>query len=300
MGRSRSKTGRKLVRVRAADYQETVWEDVVPGNTAESLEVLKAAVEATERLLGLDGDTDAVRAKRARTEWRLDSGWGGEAMLNWLLARAYQVTGKFKSTSRVQKLVQPITTWAAAGNDGREVAAVPAPVALARPTRQFAVRTPSKDKPGGYYHAVLVTTRLEFAAVAVVAHYDGRAAVEADIKGDKRGLGLGVLRKHKLAAQTIVVLLGALAHNVLVWSRAWLAMGAPHLQSLGIVRLVQEVWAVPGRVKLTPPATEIDGTAAATGDLRRVRLRPEHPLARAVVRGLRQLLPASATLGVLG
>src|SRR5207253_1126322 len=53
MGRNRSKTGRKLVRVRAAGYQETVWEDVVPGNVAESLEVLKGAVVATERLLDL-------------------------------------------------------------------------------------------------------------------------------------------------------------------------------------------------------------------------------------------------------
>jgi hypothetical protein len=40
MGRCRSKTGRKLVRVRAAQFQETVWETVVPGRTAERLPVL--------------------------------------------------------------------------------------------------------------------------------------------------------------------------------------------------------------------------------------------------------------------
>ncbi|MBI3972546.1 MAG: hypothetical protein HY332_14805 [Chloroflexi bacterium] len=54
--------------------------------------------------------------------------------------------------------------------------------------------------------------------------------MEADSKGDRRGRGLGVLRKHKLAAQTLVVLpglLGALAHTGLVWSRAWLAKGPP-------------------------------------------------------------------------
>lgn len=86
MGRNRSKTGRKLVRVRAADYQETVWEAVVPGTTAESREGFKAAVAATERLLGRDGDDAAARAKRARTEWRLESGGGGAARLTWLLA----------------------------------------------------------------------------------------------------------------------------------------------------------------------------------------------------------------------
>jgi hypothetical protein len=146
-GRHRSKTGRTLVRVRAADYQETVWEDVVPGNTAERLDVLQAAVAATERLLGLDGEGPAQRAKRAQTEWRLDSGWGGEALLNWLLGRGYQLTGKCKSSARVQKLVKPITAWKPAGNDGREVATVPAPVALARRWRWPARRSSSPCAP---------------------------------------------------------------------------------------------------------------------------------------------------------
>ncbi|MBI3970763.1 MAG: hypothetical protein HY332_05695 [Chloroflexi bacterium] len=63
---------------------------------------------------------------------------------------------------------------------------------------------------------MLVPTRVELAAPAVVAHDDCRAGVEADLKGEKRGLGLGVLRKHKLAAQTMVVLLGALADVLVV------------------------------------------------------------------------------------
>ena len=86
----------------------------------------------------------------------------------------------------------------------------------------------------------------------------------------------------------MVVLLIGLGHNVLVWSRHWLARGAPRLARCGIVRLVQEVWAVPGRVKL------------ADGELRRVRLRPEHPRARDVFRGLRRLCPTGQTLALLG
>jgi len=268
MGRSRSKTGRKLVRV-----QETIYEDVLSGRTAESLAVLQQSVQQAERLLELDGESAEARAKRDRTEIRLDSGWGGEEMINWLLQRGYQVTGKFKSDSRVQKLVKPIAAWTATSSPGREVA-VPNPVVLARSTKQYAVRTPSKDKPGGYYHAVLFTTRLEWTMVEVVNHYDDRAGMESDLKGDKRGLGLAMLRKHKLAAQKMVVLLVELAHNVLVWSRRWLAKGAPRLERFGIVRLVQEVWAVPGRVKLVA-----DGLA-------RVRLRPEHPRATDVRSGL--------------
>jgi hypothetical protein len=288
MGRCRSKTGRKLVRVRAADYQETVWEEVLPGNTVETLAVLQQAVAAAERLLGVEGDSADAAAKRARIEFRLDSGWGSEAVIQWLLGRGYQVTGKFKSTARVRKLVRAITAWEATGSPGREVARVPEPVALARPCAQYAVRTPSKGKPGGYYQAVLFTSRMDLGMQAVVDHYDARAGMEADLKGDKRGLGLGVLRKQKLAAQRLVVLLGQWAHNVLIWARRWLARGAPRLAGFGIVRLVQEVCAVPGRVKLTAAGVS------------RVRFRPEHPCARDVYRGLRPLCSSSQTLGFLG
>ena len=288
MGRCRSKTGRKLVRVRAAPSQETLWEEVVAGRTVETLAVVQQAVAAVERLLDLEEETPQTVARRARIEWRLDSGWGSEETINWLLARGYQVTGKFKAYSRVQKLVRPIVAWEPTTSPGREVAAVPESVLLARPCSQYAVRTPSKDKPGGYYHAVLFTSRTDLGMQAMVTHYDARAGMEADIKGDKRGLGLGVLRKHKLAAQQMVVLLGQWAHNVLLWARRWLARGAPRLERFGIVRLVQQVCAVPGRVKLTA-----DG-------VQRVRLRPEHPCARDVYRGLRPLCPSSQSLGFLG
>jgi hypothetical protein len=288
MGRCRSKTGRKLVRVRAAQYQETIWEEVLPGRTVETLAVVQQAVAAVERLLDLADDSPAVELRRARTEWRLDGGWGSEEIINWLLARGYQVTGKFKSAARVKKLAAPIPTWETTSSPGREVAPVPAPVELARPCAQYAVRTPSKEKPGGYYYAVLFSSRRELGMQATVAHYDDRAAMEADLKNDKRGLGLGVLRKRKLPAQRLVVLLGQLAHNVLIWARRWLAQTAPRLSRFGIVRLVQEVWAVPGRIKLI-------------GDhVTRVRLRPEHPRARDVCHGLRSLCLAHETVALLG
>jgi hypothetical protein len=81
-----------------------------------------------------------------------------------------------------------------------------------------------------------------------VTDNDGRAGIEADSNCDKRGLTLAVLRKRRLVAQTVVVLLVELAHNVLIWTRGWLAKPAPRLRSFGIVRLVQEGWAVPGRI----------------------------------------------------
>lgn len=76
MGRCRSKTGRKLVRVRAAAWQEIVWETVISGRMVESLPVLQEAIDAMEKRLGLDGEEAETRKKRGRTEIRLDSGWG--------------------------------------------------------------------------------------------------------------------------------------------------------------------------------------------------------------------------------
>src|ERR687886_1770929 len=184
MGRCRSRTGRKLVRVRAGPYQETVWEAVRRGRTVEGLDLLKEAVVEAERILNLAGDDATTRARRARTELRLDSSWGSTAAINWALARGYQVTTKFKATSRVKKLVRPIQAWQPTTNPGREVALVPQPVRLAKPTLQYAVRTPSKE-PAGYHFAALVTSRVELPMQTAVDRYDGRAAMEAEIKSDK-------------------------------------------------------------------------------------------------------------------
>ncbi len=282
LGRCRSRTGRKLVRVRAGPYQETVWEAIRRGRTLEGLDLLKEAVLEAERVLGLAGADEGTRAKRARTEIRLDSSWGSTAAINWVLLRGYQVTTKFKSSGRVQKVVRPIQAWQPTASPGREVAAVPEPVRLAKPTLQYAVRTPSKE-PAGYHYAVLVTSRVDLPMQAVVDRYDGRAAMEADLKSDKHGLGLGVVRKRKLAAQQMLGLLGQLAHNVVIWARTWLAAGAPRLASLGIVRLVRDVWAIPGRVNVVG------------AQVRRVRLCALHPRARDVCAGLRHLIPPSQT-----
>ncbi len=99
----------------------------------------------------------------------------------------------------------------------------------------------------------------------VVDHYDGRAGMEADLKGDKHGLGLATIRKHRLPAQKIVILLMQLAHNVLLWARQWLSKVVPRLDNYGIVRLISQVWAIPGRLKLTGQQVQ------------RIRLRPVSP-----------------------
>src|SRR5690349_2271333 len=139
LGRSRSKTGRKLVRVREAASGEIVWQTVISARGVESLPLLQEAIQAAEALLELAGDSDEALRKRARTEIRLDSSWGSEAIITWLLERGYHLTGKFKSNGRVRKLVRGITTWAATSSPGREVAEVPEPVEFVRPVQHYAV-----------------------------------------------------------------------------------------------------------------------------------------------------------------
>jgi hypothetical protein len=181
----------------------------------------------------------------------------------------------------VRKLVDAVTTWHATSSAGREVAPVPKPVTFVRPLHQYAVRTPSKEHKGGYYYAVVATSRTDLSMDGVVEHYDGRVGMEADLKGDKHGLALAVIRQQRLPAQKIVGLLIQLAHNVLIWARQWLAKHAPRLRQYGIVRLIQEVWAIPGRIKLTDKGVQ------------RVRLRRAHPRAREVSFGFRSLLANS-------
>jgi hypothetical protein len=150
---------------------------------------LQEALTQVERLLELEGDDERAQARRGRVELRLDSGWGSTPIITWLLSRGYQVTGKVKSTSRVYKLVQDITTWQPTSSLGREVALVPEPVPFSRPLVQYAMRPPAKEKADGYYQAVLFTTRTPLKRQDVVERYDGRAGIEADLQGGKRGLG---------------------------------------------------------------------------------------------------------------
>jgi len=81
--------------------------------------------------------------------------------------------------------------------------------------------------------------------LAYVRFYDQRGGgIETSFKGDKQGLGMGKRNKKRFAAQQMVMLLGSLAHNVIVWARRWLA--SPTLQHYGMVRMVRDVFHISG------------------------------------------------------
>lgn len=94
-----------------------------------------------------------------------------------------------------------ISTWQPTSSPGREAAEVPQPAVFVCPLAQYAVRTPSKEYEGGYYHAVVFTSRADLDMTGVVEHYDRRVGMEADLKSDKHGLGLAVIRKRLLPAR---------------------------------------------------------------------------------------------------
>lgn len=86
--------------------------------------------------------------------------------------------------------------------------------------------------------------------------YDARAgAVEIEIKEDKQGVGLTKRRKKRIAAQRMIQLLNTLAHNLLLWARAWLSEIEPRILRFGILRLVRDLFSVTGTVETTAAGT---------------------------------------------
>jgi hypothetical protein len=119
--------------------------------------------------------------------------------------------------------------------------------------------------------------------LAYVRLYDQRGGgVETSFKEDKQGLGLTKRSKKRFAAQQMVVLLGALAHNVIVWARRWLAPHEPKLRGYGIKRMVRDIFHISGLL-----------VHNARAQLVEVVLNHRAPLVRGIARSLDVLLRPS-------
>ena len=249
----RNRRGRQLGRVLATRYGEVVADQVFAGTTGLTT-ALRPLVEAAEAVLGLG------EATRERTILRVDSGGGSLAEINWLLGRGYQVHTKDYSRQRARKPGRGVTDWLDDPQiPGRQVGWVPVPATdYVREVSRIAVRWRKKD--GQWEYAVVISTLtardvltetgrpLEDVrdqrpvALAYVRFYDDRGGgVETAIRDDKQGLGLLKRSKKRFEAQQFVVLLSALAHNVLVWARGWLAPHEPKLRRYGLKRLVRDL-----------------------------------------------------------
>ena len=120
--------------------------------------------------------------------------------------------------------------------------------------------------------------------------YDGRGGgVEIEIKESKQGLGITGRRKKSYTGQQMVMLPGALAHNVVVWAKRWLSEDAPKLKKYGVQRVVRDVLAVSGFVEL-----------GKSGAVKRLMLNRASALGRACAKALRTLLEAEHVRVTLG
>jgi hypothetical protein len=284
--------GRQLVRVLAAQYQEIVADALFAGNTVLPGRCLRQMVQVAESALGLD------ETSRARTVLRIDAAGGSLEDVNWLLGRGYHVLCKDSSTARAEALAETVVEWSKdPRHPGRELGWVVCACGdYAREVRRLAGRCRRKD--GTCAYAVIISTLLPHQARALAGcipatagrrsaellayayAYDRRGGtIEIELKEDKQGLGIGNRQKKRFEAAQMVMLLNALAHNILVWSRRWLEHHAPERARLGLLRWVRDVLKVSGFL-----------VHDATGRILRIVLNAASPLARSLRPALAALL----------
>src|SRR5882724_3135969 len=101
MGRNRSKTGRKTLRITASPYREMLHETLLRGQ-ATAIPALKMALQEVEAHLGW------TREQRVRIVLRMDGGFGTTEGLHWVLSRGYQVVAQISHSGRVRTLCQQL------------------------------------------------------------------------------------------------------------------------------------------------------------------------------------------------
>jgi hypothetical protein len=214
--------------------------------------------------------------QRRQTVWRTDGGLGTDENINWALAHDYQVVMKGYNGKRAIAFSRQIANpdWYPLRQD-RWVAVVPKAPRYARRTQTLLLRWLTESKQMQY--ATLVHSLLEHDWRSIPALYDGRGAMETEIKADKSGLLIPKRRKKRSAAQAALILLSDWAHNILAWSRHWMFTGT-RFADFGPSAVVNDVLCVPGEVVIKG------------GQLHMVTLRESHPYALEMTTSLAKLL----------
>jgi hypothetical protein len=258
----RNRRGRQLGRVLASRYQEIVLDQLFDGKTQLS-SALQPLIVAAEGVLELS------EAKRQRTIVRIDAGGGSLGALNWLLSRGYVVLAKDYSSQRSASLAASVSTWYDDPKlPERQVGWVTtAPTEYVREVVRIAVRC---RKANGQWGVGVLIGPVEPAAMLAllgpqtaapqteaarlltyVYAYDRRGGgVESALRDDKQGLGLTKRNKKRFEAQQMLMMLGTLAHNLLVWVRGWLSAQQAKLAQYGMLRLVRDVLHITGQIGL--------------------------------------------------
>jgi hypothetical protein len=279
--KAKNRRGRQLGRVLATRYDE-----IIVDRLYDAKRVLHRSLQ--ELLLIAEEVLELAENKRESTIVRVDAGGGEAEDIDWMLQHHYRVLAKAKSWRRAQKLAASVTEWHLDPKvPEREVGWVTCPHAYVTATRQLAVRHRKKNGQWSYHVLVFNLTdamlydltdqsmsptpnAIEVLLTALHAYDRRGGGVETQNKGDKQGLGLSHRNKHTFAAQEMLVLLGQLAHDLVIWTRNDLADADPRLQKYGIQRTVRDALHIDGRVAIGPD-----------GQVEQVILNGRHPLATA-------------------
>jgi hypothetical protein len=287
----RNRRGRQLGRVVASLYDEVVTDRLFDGKT-QLTKALQPLLLAAEQTLDLD------EGKRRRTIARVDAGGGSLDDVNWMLSRGYLVHTKDYSGKSATKLAKSVQQWFDDPHiPGRQFGLVTEPaLCYVRKVVRIAVRY---RKGNGKWKSVVLISALQAQDVltvtgeptsslldqarvllAYVTFYDQRGGgVETSLKEDKSGLGLAKRSKKRFPAQYMLVLLGSLAHNVVVWARGWLSQTTDKLSGYGMLRMVRDVLHVSGFLLFDH-----------AGHVQQIILNQYAPLARFLSHSLRDIL----------
>lgn len=282
--------GRQLARCIATHYQEIVCEQLYDGTHQLQSALIPLLLQAGH-VLNLSAD------RRARTIVRVDSGAGTVADINWVLGEGYQYHGKDFSGLRAKHLAQTVTQWIDDPKcPGRQVGFVTETNhPYVRPVVRLAARC--RKANGQWAIGVLISTLSPWDVLALTGQpchcvqderavllayiyfYDARGGgIETVNKADKQGLGLSARNKKRFVAQQMLVLLAALAHNVIVWTHRWLVGFYPKLVGYGILRMVRDVFTTSGFLQTD-----------TAGRVEQIVLNSHDPLAKGLVNALRGL-----------
>jgi hypothetical protein len=290
----KNRRGRQQGRVLASQYGEIVCDGLYPGNPL-LVSVLPQLIEQAEQVLGL------TPSQRRRTLSRIDGGGGSIDSVNTLLSHGYAVVTKDYSFRRTQLLAKQVSEWGADSTQPtRQMGWVTVESTdYVSPVRRLAVR--SKSPKGRWQYAVLLFAHLSDDDVlrlvgerpttdaatimgAYLHFYDQRGGgIESSFGQDKSGLGITKRHKKRFQAQRFLMLLGTLAHNLVIWSRRWLAQSSPEgarrLQHYGIKRIIRDLSHISGTVRFD-----------AQGRLCAIALNSASSLAKLLLLPLRHLL----------
>ena len=175
--------------------------------------------------------------------WRLDGGAGSDDHIRWLLKRGYHLVAKGMSNRRAKALARQVRRWDAYADYW--LGEVASPVDFGRPVRVFVKRRRKEDR---FLHSYYVVTLSLPSKGQFLACYDARGGAEVEqFRNDKSGLGLAARRKHAFWAQTALVLLTDVAHNLLADFYHQALVGT-RFASYGPKRIVRDLLATPGKL----------------------------------------------------